>query len=273
MSDEPYLMRQHSDRPAGRMVKVSAGAVIALAGVTLLAWPLWPYASWAWRRVSGGVTVAERLGQYGPAARARLQPAFTEAGVPYPPAELVLVGIKDRKQLELWARDAGGPFRHVRTYPILAASGGPGPKLRQGDRQVPEGLYRIESLHPNSLYHLALRVNYPNAHDRRQAAAEGRTHLGGDIMIHGSDGSVGCLAMGDRAAEDLFVLVAETGLANTRVILTPVDFRTSELPEQAAELPAWTGQLYSAIRRALEPLRAGEDAGLDAAPHPASPRP
>src|SRR5690606_4961 len=101
-----------------------------------------------------------------------------------------------------------GVLRFVRALPVLAASGRVGPKLQYGDYQVPEGFYRIEALNPNSRFHLALRVNYPNAFDRAEAAREGRTHLGGDIMIHGSNASVGCLAMGDVVSEDLFVLAA-----------------------------------------------------------------
>ena len=71
-------------------------------------------------------------------------------------------------------------------YPIRAASGALGPKLREGDRQVPEGVYDIESLNPNSRFHVALRVGYPNAFDRQMAGREGRTALGGDIMIRAS---------------------------------------------------------------------------------------
>lgn len=244
----PNTGKQH----VRRRVRLS----IAIAVVILAAWAAWlsplgRYAGWAWRRVAGGATVEDRLEQYGPAARERLTPYFADAAVGYPPAELVLIGIKDSKTLELWARQEAGAFVHVRTYPILAASGQLGPKLREGDRQVPEGLYRIESLHPNSLFHLALRVNYPNDHDRQRALEDGRTNLGGDIMIHGSNGSVGCLAMGDEAAEDLFVLVADTGLDNTQLILTPTDFRTSELPNDLAGLPAWTSRLYSDIRLRL----------------------
>jgi len=165
-----------------------------------------------------------------------------------------LIGIKDEKILEVWASGTEGPFVCLRRYPIIAASGELGPKRREGDRQVPEGLYEIESLHPNSMFHLALRVNYPNEFDRRQGREDGRTNLGGDIMIHGSDGSVGCLAMGDEAAEDLFVLVADTGLENTQLILTPVDFRTSEVPGDVPDLPSWTDELYRDIRSALNPF-------------------
>ncbi len=229
--------------------------IVALALLVLALPPVRRYAGWAWRRAVGGYSIAQRLDQYGPAVRKRLGESFRRAGLPYPPREVALIGIKDRKVLEVWARGDAGPFVWVRDYPILAASGQLGPKLRQGDRQVPEGLYRVESLHPNSLFHLALRVNYPNDFDRRQAATDGRADLGGNIMIHGSNGSVGCLAMGDAAAEDLFVLVADTGLDRTRLILTPVDFRTTALPPDTPALPAWTQELYDDIRASLIPFR------------------
>lgn len=123
--------------------------------------------------------------------------------------------------------------------------------MRQGDGQVPEGIYRIESLNPNSLCHLSLRVGYPNDFDRRQAQRDGRTELGGDIMIHGGWESSGCLAMGDKAAEDLFVLAARTGIDNIVLILCPVDFRRRDLPYSGSQ-PAWVQALYTDIREALK---------------------
>ncbi|MBI4584602.1 MAG: hypothetical protein HY717_11360 [Planctomycetes bacterium] len=178
-------------------------------------------------------------------------PLFEARAVPYPPRKLALIGLKDEKALEVWAAGEDGKFALITTYPILGASGRLGPKLREGDYQVPEGLYRLESLNPNSLYHLALRVNYPNDFDRERAAREGRGRLGGDIMIHGGAGSIGCLAMGDEAAEDLFVLAAETGLGRIAVILSPADFRQRELPELDHELPPWTAELYARIKSEL----------------------
>jgi murein L,D-transpeptidase YafK len=144
-----------------------------------------------------------------------------------------------------------GRLRFLRAYPIIAASGRLGPKLAEGDRQVPEGLYKIESLNPNSLYHLALRIGYPNAFDRKKGKLDGRTDLGCDIMIHGSDASIGCLAMGDQAAEDLFILVAETGIENIDVILSPVDFRLRDLPPDMPPVPEWTSEIYEDIRNEL----------------------
>ena len=144
----------------------------------------------------------------------------------------------------------------IRRYPILAVSGVLGPKLREGDRQVPEGLYEIESLNPNSAYHVSLRLNYPNALDRAQAAKEGRTNLGSDIMIHGKAASIGCLAMGDEAAEDLFTLAADAGIKNVKVICSPVDFRQrKELPRDV-QSPPWTKELYQQIAAQLTALPA-----------------
>jgi hypothetical protein len=208
------------------------------------------------RADSAKKTVQNRLDQFGPQARARLKPYFDAAQVPYPPVRLTLVGLKDERILEVYAAGANQSFRFIRSYPILAASGGPGPKLREGDQQVPEGIYAIESLNPNSSYHLSLRISYPNAFDREQAAQEGRTNLGGDIMIHGGASSVGCLAMGDEAAEDLFVLAADTGLTNMTVILSPVDFRKRKSVPGSGAVPAWTASLYQIIQSNLNELPA-----------------
>jgi hypothetical protein len=120
-------------------------------------------------------------------------------------------------------------------------------------RQVPEGIYGAESLNPNSRFHLSIRLNYPNAFDRRMARADRRTRLGGDIMIHGSAVSVGCLAMGDPAAEDLFMLAALVSPERVRVIISPVDFRRPGAAawRPGAGQPAWAHTLYAALRAEL----------------------
>jgi len=207
------------------------------------------------RTMTGDKTVSDRLTEFGNIVHARLEPRFREIGVVYPPRKLVLVGLKQERQLEIWVSDGSHDFRYLKAYPVLAASGISGPKLKQGDRQVPEGLYKIESLNPNSRFHLALRVNYPNDFDKEHARSDGRTNLGGDIMIHGGAASIGCLAMGDPAAEDLFVLAAETGIKNTSLILTPVDFRVRDLPADSPPSTSWTPQLYAEIKKALASLK------------------
>jgi hypothetical protein len=201
-------------------------------------------------------TVAGRLGEFGPAARARLKPDFDRAQIAYPPPRATFVGLKTERVLQVYAANTNGAQRFIRSYPLRAASGVPGPKLREGDGQVPEGLYPIASLNPNSRFHVSLRIGYPNAFDRAQAAREHRTRLGGDIMIHGGAASIGCLAMGDEAAEDLFVLAADTGLTNVTVILAPVDFRAGQTVPPRVKLPEWTETLYAGIKSRLAELPA-----------------
>jgi murein L,D-transpeptidase YafK len=204
---------------------------------------------------SANASIAARLQQYGPSARARLRPFFDAAQISYPPARVVLLGLKQEKLLEIYAAGTNQNLRFLCSYPILAASGSAGPKLREGDQQVPEGVYPVESLNPDSKFHLALRVGYPNQFDRDQARLDGRDNLGGDIMIHGGAASVGCLAMGDQAAEDLFVLAADTGIESITVIISPFDFRKAgEVSSPEKNLPAWTGSLYQTLKSRLNEL-------------------
>lgn len=196
-------------------------------------------------------TIEDRLGEFGALVRARLEPDFRAAGVRWPPQRARIVAFKAERRIDLFVTDALGRWRRVKTYPVIAASGVLGPKLREGDEQVPEGHYPIESLNPNSKFHVALRIGYPNEFDRARAREDGRAQLGGDIMIHGGDRSVGCLALGDRAAEELFVVAALTGIANTDVILAPSDLRCAigaMVPDSA---PPWTSALWDEIRREL----------------------
>jgi hypothetical protein len=229
-----------------------------LLAVALVAFIFKPIIKSAISRVTNKITnqktVADRLGEFGEAARGRLKPGFDRAQIKYPPTSIKLVAVKAEQVMKIYASDGQGSNRWIHTYPILAASGHPGPKMHEGDGQVPEGIYSIESLNPNSLYHVALRVGYPNEFDRSKAARDGRTNLGGDIMIHGKAVSIGCLAMGDEAAEDLFVLAADTGLQNMAVIITPVDFRGGKLAPKVANLPGWCDELYTQIKTELSAL-------------------
>jgi uncharacterized protein YijF (DUF1287 family) len=189
------------------------------------------------------------VARLGPRLRPGLRQAAEAAGVPYPPAALTLVGLKQERRLEVWARRGAG-WRRLRDYPILAASGGPGPKLREGDRQVPEGAYRLTAFNPASSYHLSIRVDYPNEADRAAARGEGRTQLGGDIYIHGRDVSIGCLALGDPAIEELYLLLADVGLRNARLLLTP-----EAEPRPGAGAPGWLVRRYRELARELRAVR------------------
>src|SRR6201999_2392924 len=101
---------------------------------------------------------------------------------------------KQESELEVWKRNESGRFTLLKTYPICRWSGQLGPKRKEGDWQAPEGFYAVApgQMKPNSNYHLAFNIGYPNQYDR----ALGRT--GSFLMVHGDCLSVGCYAMSDQ---------------------------------------------------------------------------
>lgn len=195
-------------------------------------------------KVAGARTIADVNAQYGKEARQRMEPYFKQAAMAYPPKSVSLLTIKDEAVLELWDTSNQEPV-FIREYPIQALSGVSGPKLREGDRQVPEGIYQVEYLNPNSSYHLSIKLNYPNAFDLRHAQAEGRSEPGTNIFIHGKAVSIGCLAMGDKVAEELFILTTDVGPSHVEVAIAPSDPRRHSL-EPMTELP-WTKELYQKL--------------------------
>lgn len=208
-----------------------------------------------YQKVTGKRTTSEVVQRYGPSAESRLTPYFAKAGVSYPPKQIRLLAIKDEKLLELWASDEG-QYKFIRSYSVKAASGMSGPKLREGDRQVPEGIYQLEYLNPNSSYYLSMKLNYPNAFDRKYAQLEGRTHPGTNIFIHGKAVSIGCLAMGDPAIEELFVLVTKVGRKNVEVAIAPSDPRKTPIT-RSVQQPEWVSALYTRLTDYFEPYKKG----------------
>ncbi len=190
--------------------------------------PLWV------RLVTGSSRVGDRLREI-----ERAQPDLV--GQPF--AGLTLIAYKDPGVLEVWR---GG--RRWESHPFTARSGTLGPKRQQGDGQIPEGIYQVAGLNPDSSYHLSLRVSYPNADDRERARAAGIADPGGDIYIHGSDASIGCIAIGDRAIERVFYAAAQCG-GTIPIIIAP-----GRDPARAATYAA-NRELYDRI---AERLKAGE---------------
>lgn len=202
-------------------------------------------------------------------AEQRLVRVFHEQGVSYPPRAVTLIALKNEGRLELWADDGGGKWTFVRSYLVRATSGRLGPKLRQGDLQVPEGLYRVSALNPRSRFHLALRLDYPNDFDRARGDEEGRALLGGDIMIHGDRVSTGCLPIGDDAIEEVFALATTMGIEPISVIVAPVDLRRTDVSAALARVeraPRWLPGLYAELARAMAPFPLAASAELQALP-------
>ncbi len=152
--------------------------------------------------------------------------------------------IKTRRALEVWARNQGDPaFQALGSYPLAATSGTLGPKRRAGDGQVPEGFYTIDRFNPQSAYHLSLGLDYPTPDD---ILASGLADPGGDIFVHGSDVTAGCLPLTDAGIEEVYLLAAAAraaGQATIRVHLFPFPLTESELQQRAASPHAafWRG--------------------------------
>jgi murein L,D-transpeptidase YafK len=113
---------------------------------------------------------------------------------------------KQEAELEVWKQDRSGRFALLKTYPICRWSGDLGPKVREGDRQAPEGFYSISpaQMNPQSAYYLSFNTGYPNAYDRALG------HSGSDLMVHGDCSSRGCYAMTDEQIAEIYSLGRES---------------------------------------------------------------
>jgi murein L,D-transpeptidase YafK len=120
-------------------------------------------------------------------------------------APIVIRAFKQESELEVWKQDSSGKMALLKTFPMCRWSGQLGPKVKEGDRQVPEGFYSITpgQMNPNSSYYLSFNVGYPNAVDRQL----GRS--GAHIMVHGDCSSMGCFAMTDGQIADIYGLTRE----------------------------------------------------------------
>ena len=134
----------------------------------------------------------------------------------------------------------------IKSYPFTGFSGGLGPKLLEGDGQIPEGVYAIEYLNPNSQFHLSVKLDYPNVFDKAKGRADGRDRLGFDIFIHGGSATIGCIPIGDAGIEEVFLMVSEVGINNVTAIVSPYDMRTNT---KRIEIPGiiWEQELYDLI--------------------------
>lgn len=135
---------------------------------------------------------------------------------------ILFVAYKAEAVLDIYAKAPDeANYRKLASWPVCASSGKLGPKRRQGDGQVPEGFYRIDRFNPVSNFHLSLGIDYPNAADRRKIHA---ANPGGDIFIHGSCATVGCLPMTDAVIEEIYLYAVHarnSGQATIPVYIFP----------------------------------------------------
>lgn len=214
------------------------------------------------------------------AARAALAPKLTKLlvakDIDPERLEVFIRLIKTKGGVEIWGRNAGqGPFRLVKNYPLAATSGDLGPKRQAGDNQVPEGFYEIDRFNPKSNYHLSLGLNYPNEYDR----SLGDPSPGGDIFIHGSNVTIGCMPITDAGIEEVYLLAVQARAAGQAVIpvhIFPFPLVETEFAqhEDSPSLEFWrtlvNGYAYFEKNRQLAPAAqvagSGSAAGALAAP-------
>jgi murein L,D-transpeptidase YafK len=161
-----------------------------------------------------------------------LMKQFKEKNLPWPIKSIYLRSFKYDSQLEVWVRnDRNEPYKLFKTYKVCAMAGTLGPKRMQGDYQVPEGFYYINEFNPKSNYHLSLGLNYPNSSDRILGDS---LQPGGDIYIHGSCVTTGCIPITDQQIEELYILAAmarSEGQDFIPVHIFPIQFKNRKSSE------------------------------------------
>jgi len=216
--------------PANRALTAFAAGLFVI-GVIAVAGLVWPV-------VSGSIPTPHGDRQIGELDydRTQLHADVVNAGFHMGDAAYVRI-FKREHLLELWMQGAAGRFELFRSYPICKYSGGLGPKLAEGDRQAPEGFYRVAKaqLNPNSRHHLAFNIGFPNALDQEL----GRT--GSFLMVHGGCTSIGCYAMTDAQIDEIYAVI-EAALDNGQreVDVSIFPFRMTETALQATARNAWS---------------------------------
>jgi murein L,D-transpeptidase YafK len=155
-----------------------------------------------------------------------LMKQFREKGLTWPAKYVYIRSFKYDSELELWVKNKKEEkFKLFKTYRICALAGSLGPKRMAGDYQVPEGFYYINEFNPRSLYHLSLGLNYPNESDK---LLSDMIQPGGDIYIHGSCVTTGCIPITDEQIEELYIVAAhakDLGEDFIPVHIFPINFR------------------------------------------------
>lgn len=204
------------------------------------------------RKLNWENAVDHAIANYGLKQEPRLRALFSKAKIQYPPKDIALLAFKKEQSIQLWAKNQSNAWKYVHTYPLTAFSGRLGPKLKESDGQIPEGIYRLTTFNPFSSFHLSMMINYPNNFDRLQASKDGRNKLGGNIFLHGKSLSVGCLAVGDTGIDQLFMLAHRVGLNHIQMIIAPNDLRKAKPATNTFAQPRWLPELYKQIGTALK---------------------
>lgn len=173
-----------------------------------------------------------------------LQKQFKQKGLEWPVKNMYIRSFKYDSQLEVWVRNnRSEPYKLFKTYRVCALAGTLGPKRMEGDYQVPEGFYYVNEFNPRSNYYLSLGLNYPNPSDRLLSDS---LRPGGDIYIHGSCVTVGCIPINDQQIEELYILAAHAkseGQDFIPVHIFPIRYSNKKSADYLATMTKTDGEL------------------------------
>jgi murein L,D-transpeptidase YafK len=161
-----------------------------------------------------------------------LQKEFAKKGLKWPAKYMYIRSFKYDSQMEVWLKnDKAEQYKLFKTYKVCALAGTLGPKRVEGDYQVPEGFYYINEFKPNSNYHLALGLNYPNASDR---VLSDSLQPGAQIYVHGSCTTVGCIPITNDQIEEVYTIAAAVhsqGQDFIPIHVFPISFKNKKTKE------------------------------------------
>jgi murein L,D-transpeptidase YafK len=155
---------------------------------------------------------------------------FIAQKLKYEGFHLFIRGFKQEAKVEVWVKEKSAPtYSLLHVYDFCAMSGGVGPKRKEGDLQIPEGIYYINHFNPESSYHLSLGLNYPNASDK---ILSDKKSPGSAIYIHGNCVTIGCIPITDDKIKELYILALESrnnGQEKTPVHIFPARLSDANL--------------------------------------------
>ncbi len=173
-----------------------------------------------------------------------LRKQFESKGLTWPAKFIYIRSFKFDGQMELWVKNIRKePYKLFKTYRVCALAGTLGPKRMAGDYQVPEGFYYINEFNANSNYYLSLGLNYPNVSDKILSDS---LRPGGDIYIHGSCVTVGCIPITDQQIEEIYILAAyarDAGQEFIPVHIYPIRYSNKTSQQYLSALTRNDGQL------------------------------
>ena len=157
-----------------------------------------------------------------------VQQYFKAKNLNYAGFQLFIRAFKKDQELEVWIKEKDQTaYSLLHTYEFCTSSGTLGPKRREGDLQIPEGVYHINHFNPQSNFYLSLGINYPNASDK---ILSDKKRPGGSIYIHGSCVTIGCIPLTDNKIKELYVLAVEA--TNNGQEKIPVHIFPAKLSEE-----------------------------------------